>query len=80
MAKLSGLQRDVLSLYRNCLRAARKKPEASGAQRQRRNWIEEFEKNISIGKRDFGAIEYMLRKGHRQLEIYEDPGIRDIHR
>lgn len=35
---------------------------------------------MSIGKRDFGAIEYVLRKGHRQLEIYEDPGIRDIHR
>ncbi|KAK8165758.1 complex 1 protein-domain-containing protein [Phyllosticta citribraziliensis] len=79
MAKLSGLQRDVLSLYRNCLRAARKKPEDT-----RRNWKafarEEFEKNMSIGKRDFGAIEYMLRKGHRQLEIYEDQGIRDIHR
>ncbi|KAK7532102.1 uncharacterized protein J3D65DRAFT_670737 [Phyllosticta citribraziliensis] len=42
--------------------------------------LEEFEKNMSIGKRDFGAIEYMLRKGHRQLEIYEDQGIRDIHR
>ncbi|KAK8180199.1 hypothetical protein HDK77DRAFT_383943 [Phyllosticta capitalensis] len=72
MVKLSGLQRDVLSLYRQCLRAARKKPEASCRQ--------EFEKNMSIGKRDFGAIEYVLRKGHRQLEIYEDPGIRDIHR
>lgn len=29
MARLSGLQRDVLTLYRECLRAARKKPEVS---------------------------------------------------
>jgi hypothetical protein len=27
MARLSGLQRDVIHLYRSCLRAARKKPE-----------------------------------------------------
>jgi hypothetical protein len=27
MARLSGLQRDVLSLYRQCLRAVREKPE-----------------------------------------------------
>jgi hypothetical protein len=29
MARLSGLQRDVLSLYRQCLRAARAKPAVS---------------------------------------------------
>lgn len=29
MARLSGLQRDVLSLYRECLRAARAKPAVS---------------------------------------------------
>jgi len=34
MARLSGLQRDVLSLYRKCLRAARKKPEVSAGGQQ----------------------------------------------
>ncbi|KAL2857712.1 hypothetical protein BJY01DRAFT_112965 [Aspergillus pseudoustus] len=29
MARLSGLQREVLSLYRNCLREIRKKPVVS---------------------------------------------------
>jgi hypothetical protein len=29
MARLSGLQRDVLSLYRQCIRAALKKPVVS---------------------------------------------------
>lgn len=79
MPRYSGLQRDVLSLYRQCLRVARKKPTET-----RKHFEQfarqEFDKNLSIGKKDFSAIEYMLRKGQRQLEIYKDPGIRDIHR
>ncbi|OBT61600.1 hypothetical protein VE03_08934 [Pseudogymnoascus sp. 23342-1-I1] len=35
----------------------------------------EFEKNIGLNKKDFGAIEYLLRKGNRQLEIYASPGL-----
>jgi succinate dehydrogenase assembly factor 1 len=38
----------------------------------------EFQKNITLDKRDFSAIEYLLRKGQRQLEIYSAPGIKDI--
>ncbi|QMW27534.1 hypothetical protein G4B84_002823, partial [Aspergillus flavus NRRL3357] len=38
----------------------------------------EFQKYISVNKKDFNAIEYLLRKGHRQLEIYSSPGIRNI--
>ena len=40
----------------------------------------EFEKNIALDKKDFTAIEYLLRKGQRQLEIYSSPGIRNIIR
>ncbi|KAF3762553.1 hypothetical protein M406DRAFT_264289 [Cryphonectria parasitica EP155] len=77
MARLSGLQREVLVLYRGCLREARKKPEAT------RKHFEafaraEFEKNIAIEKRDFAAIEFLLRKGRRQLETYSAPGIKDV--
>ncbi|KAK6841293.1 Complex 1 LYR protein [Apiospora arundinis] len=76
--RLSGLQRDVLSLYRQCLRAARTKPEAT------RPHFETFarsemNKNMKIDKRDFAAIEFLLRKGRRQLEVYSAPGITDIH-
>jgi len=39
----------------------------------------EFQKSIHLDKKDFGAIEYLLRKGQRQLEMYSAPGIRDIH-
>ncbi|KAK4128924.1 hypothetical protein N657DRAFT_563690 [Parathielavia appendiculata] len=75
--RLSGLQKNVLALYRQCLRECRKKPEAS-----RENFRvfarNEFEKNIKIDKRDFGAIEFLLRKGRRQLDMYASPGVKDI--
>lgn len=38
----------------------------------------EFQKHLSVNKKDFSAIEYLLRKGHRQLEMYASPGIRNI--
>ncbi|KAH6619538.1 complex 1 protein-domain-containing protein [Chaetomium sp. MPI-SDFR-AT-0129] len=75
--RLSGLQKEVLSLYRQCLRECRKKPST------RRDHFQvfarqEFEKNVKIDKRDFSAIEFLLRKGRRQLEIYSSPGVKDI--
>ncbi|KAF4975315.1 hypothetical protein FZEAL_7880 [Fusarium zealandicum] len=76
MARLSGLQKEVLALYRNCLRESRNKPQAT------RTHFEsfaraEFARNLSIEKRDFAAIEFLLRKGRRQLEVYASPGIKD---
>ncbi|CEJ54547.1 hypothetical protein PMG11_00852 [Penicillium brasilianum] len=90
MARLSGLQREVLSLYRQCLREVRKKPIDS--QPNFKNYARhrcipadeyarrsaEFQKHLSVNKKDFSAIEYLLRKGHRQLEMYASPGIRNI--
>jgi hypothetical protein len=38
----------------------------------------EFKKSVGLDKRDFGAIEYLLRKGQRQVEMYSAPGIKDI--
>ncbi|KAM0694667.1 hypothetical protein Q7P36_005023 [Cladosporium allicinum] len=67
-ARLSGLQRDVLSLYRRCLRAARLKPAAN-----RPNFEafarREFARYLPLDKKDFGAIEFLLRKGQKQLEV-----------
>ncbi|KAM0341012.1 hypothetical protein ACHAPU_010244 [Fusarium lateritium] len=98
MARLSGLQREVLTLYRNCLRESRKKPQAtrphfeSFARRvaskprhlsdqysnSNAHYRNEFRRNLTIDKRDFAAIEFLLRKGRRQLESYASPGIKDI--
>ncbi|KAK3950389.1 hypothetical protein QBC32DRAFT_376330 [Pseudoneurospora amorphoporcata] len=68
MARLSGLQKEVLGLYRKCLRECRKKPEATRAHFKAFARTE-FEKNIKVDKRDFSAIEFLLRKGSRQLEV-----------
>ncbi|KAI9902968.1 hypothetical protein N3K66_002320 [Trichothecium roseum] len=77
--RLSGLQKEVVGLYRQCLREIRQKPESSKPHFQ--NFARsEFAKNLSIDRRDFGAIEFLLRKGKRQLDAYSAPGIKDIHR
>ena len=31
----------------------------------------------SVSPRDISAIEHLLRRGRRQLEMYEDPQVRD---
>ncbi|KAJ5739713.1 Complex 1 LYR protein [Penicillium manginii] len=74
MARLSGLQREVLSLYRSCLREIRNKPAVGVVLR----FSAEFQKHLSVNKKDFSTVEYLLRKGHRQLEMYASPGIRNI--
>lgn len=118
--RLSGLQKEVLALYRNCLRESRKKPAVSihqlALQTSLADFLEntrphfesfarsaisslvlrtytynllestlmlfdnrtEFRKSIGLDKKDFAAIEYLLRKGQRQLEMYSAPGIKDI--
>ncbi|KEF62186.1 uncharacterized protein A1O9_00158, partial [Exophiala aquamarina CBS 119918] len=69
---------EVLKLYRQCLREAMKKPEAS-RQNFRNAARREFRKNQNIDKKDFGAVETLLRMGHRKLELYSSPGVKDIH-
>ncbi|KAK3394214.1 complex 1 protein-domain-containing protein [Podospora didyma] len=75
--RLSGLQKEVLGLYRQCLRECRKKPEATRAHFKSfaRN---EFDKNMKVEKKDFAAIEFFLRKGRRQLDMYASPGVKDV--
>ncbi|KAK8143897.1 hypothetical protein MY1884_006580 [Beauveria asiatica] len=75
--RLSGLQKEVLALYRHCLRESRKKPEATRPHFQA--FVRsEFAKSRDIDKRDFAAIEFLLRKGKRQLQVYSSNGIKDI--
>ncbi|KAI1178814.1 complex 1 protein-domain-containing protein [Nemania sp. FL0916] len=74
---LSGLQKEVLALYRSCLRASYQKPNATRSHFKAFARAE-FEKNITVDKRDFAAIEFLIRKGRRQLEVYSAPGIKDI--
>ncbi|GJN09798.1 hypothetical protein PR202_ga27838 [Eleusine coracana subsp. coracana] len=73
--KLSGIQRQVLSLYRGFLRTARlKAPE----ERRRIETVvsAEFHENArNVDRRNFVYIEYLLRRGKRQLEQLKNPDI-----
>ncbi|KAK2068722.1 hypothetical protein P8C59_003350 [Phyllachora maydis] len=75
---LSGLQREVTSLYRQCLRACRRKPNAARPHFEHLARAE-FDRNRTIDKRDFAAIEFLLRKGRRQLDVYSSPDTRDVN-
>ncbi|XP_047175965.1 succinate dehydrogenase assembly factor 1, mitochondrial isoform X2 [Vigna umbellata] len=73
--RLSGMQKQVLSLFRGFLRAARSKSE------EERRKIEsivsqEFRRNAkSVDRKNFLYIEYLLRRGNKQLEQLRNPGI-----
>ena len=74
--RLSGLQLQVLSLYRRCLREART------ADPGREKGFEEYikrefrEKTQIITPREINTIEHYIRKGERQLKLMSSPGIR----
>ncbi|KAI6275595.1 hypothetical protein MCOR27_001628 [Pyricularia oryzae] len=73
--RLSGLQKEVLSLYRSTLREIRKKPETS-RQHFRDFARAEFDRNLVIDKRDFAAVEYLLRKGRRSSHHFPKFGFK----
>ncbi|PKU61313.1 hypothetical protein MA16_Dca025861 [Dendrobium catenatum] len=66
--KLSGMQRQVLALYRCFLRAARLK-NLEDRQRIVSVVSAEFHHNANnVDRKNFQYIEYLLRRGKRQLE------------
>lgn len=78
MARLSGLQKEVLHLYRQCHRCVYTKPPQT--QSHWRNYVrEEFHKYHHLPKKQFSTIEHLLRVGHRRFEMFLNPQIKDIH-
>jgi len=77
MISSSGLQREVLSLYRRALRMVHAKPK--DVQPKFRLFVRYiFHMNATIvSPRNIGFIEHLLRKGKRQIETYEDVAVRD---
>lgn len=78
MARLSGLQKEVLQLYRKCMRCKNTKPVQT-----RDHWKsfikEEFEKYHHLPKKQFSVIEHLIRQGNKRYELYLNPQIKDIH-
>ena len=65
----SGLQQEVLKLYRALLRASR------GRSGIREYVISEFRRNVSVKRTDTLRIEHLLRHGHRQLKLLQRPEV-----
>lgn len=57
MARLSGLQREVLSLYRKCLREIRKKPMVSSEQTTKRTLLI---LSFALNRSQEGTLSHML--------------------
>ena len=66
----SQIQRQVLSLYKNCLRSAENKP---GIKTMVRN---EFKKQANVPKTDIMRIEHLVRNGQRKLKMIQDPNVK----
>ncbi len=74
---VSGLQREVLALYRLVLRAVRAKPAESRAE-FRRFAREQLDAKRGVDRKDFLRIEDLLRRGRRQLELFGRPDVMHI--
>ncbi|EIW80952.1 hypothetical protein CONPUDRAFT_123766 [Coniophora puteana RWD-64-598 SS2] len=68
MSQKSGLQKDVLALFRRY------------APKFRAFLTYNFHTQAnSVSSRDVAAIEHLLRKGKRQIEMLEHPSIKDCY-
>jgi len=72
--KHSKLQLQVLSLYKECMRAAKLKP---GFEQTVRT---EFKRNAALPRSDTLRIEYAMRNGQRKLEMMRDPRVSGMGR
>jgi succinate dehydrogenase assembly factor 1 len=73
MAPISGLQRQVFSLYRSILRAARG-IDSDSAAAVRAYARERFRASAHLGRGDVARIEHLLRCGFKQLDALRSPG------
>ncbi|OCU02418.1 hypothetical protein XELAEV_18008181mg [Xenopus laevis] len=72
MVRHSKLQKQILSLYRQFLQAGKEKPGFVPRIR------DEFQKNAKIPKTDVMHIEYLLRRGQRQLQQLQDVNTKQL--
>ncbi|TCD70540.1 hypothetical protein EIP91_002886 [Steccherinum ochraceum] len=77
-ATQSGLQKEVIALYRRALRMVRTKPETTRPKFTTFVRYSFKTQAAAISPRQVSAIEHLLRKGKRQVEMYEDPKVRDL--
>ncbi|GAB2269607.1 hypothetical protein Dimus_004532 [Dionaea muscipula] len=71
--RLSGMQKQVLSLYRGFLRAARSKAPEDRAKMESFVSAEFRRKAKLVDHKNFLYIEYLLRRGKKQLDQLKSP-------
>ena len=72
----SGLQKKVLNLFREGLRAARRLPDISSQSSVKQRCVESFrEKGKTVDRLDIQRIEHLLRQARKELERLEMPGV-----
>ncbi len=72
--RLSGLQWDVIKLYRGILREAKRK-DADTLIFAKTKFRDDAS---SIRRHDFKQIEFMLRQGHKRLKLLSMPGVKGV--
>jgi succinate dehydrogenase assembly factor 1 len=72
--RLSGLQRQVLALYRSALRAAARHPDATTRSSVKAYARHQLETHRALPRADVMRIEHLLRQGGKQLAQLADPG------
>ncbi|KAI0056569.1 hypothetical protein BV25DRAFT_1832113 [Artomyces pyxidatus] len=73
----SGLQKEVLALYRRALRMVRTKPPAT---RDKFRLFVRYSfktQTTTVSPRQVSTVEHLIRRGRRQLETYESPTVKD---
>lgn len=70
--KHSSLQKEVLRLYRSMLKVCKQRPGATTLIRQ------EFRNNCQIERHNIMYIEYLLRRGRKQLRLLGQTHLDDI--
>lgn len=73
------MQKDVLSLYRSAVRLAMKKSQGRDEGKAMLKVVrEEFEKYREIEKSNILKIEYLIRKGKRQIALLGSDSVHNI--
>ncbi|CAG8669504.1 hypothetical protein C2G38_2159084 [Gigaspora rosea] len=73
----SRLQIEVIRFYRECCKAIKRKPPETQIRFQQ--FLRSQFRQHKISSKDHEAIEYLLRRGKRQLESYQSDSIKDIN-
>ncbi len=87
----SGLQKEVLALYRTLLREASKKDRVGTISETASSFSsllvasssstahvrDEFRKQaLQVSRKDFRTIEYKIRHGYKQIKLLQMPGVK----